>query len=82
MKDLMYLIDVDHGFLLAYERESEFFVRYLPKTDEWETCPISFSRFRHDYCFREVEREEALRLANGNLPEELLARYLERIGKR
>ena len=81
MKDLEYFIDVDNGFLLAYEGESEFFVRYLEASDEWEDCPITFSQLRHDYCFREAEREEVLRRTNGNLPEALYRQYSDLIGK-
>lgn len=79
--DLKYFKDEAHGFLLAYEASSEFFVRYLQETDEWEDCRISFSQFRHDYYFREVERDEALHMANGNLPEAQLQRYLALVAK-
>ena len=53
---------MDNGFLLAYEKSSEFFVRYIPQTNEWEDCNTSFSDFRHDYYFREVSKEDAYRI--------------------
>ena len=81
MRSLVYYLDTDNGFLFAYEKESEFFVRYLPKTNEWEDSPISFSNFRHDYYFKEITKEEALFKTNGNLPEKLLGRYLELLDK-
>lgn len=82
MKDLAYFEDTDNGFLLAYEKSSEFFVRYLSASDEWEDCPISFSQFRHDHCFREMDREEAFRRTSGNLPETLFERYVALLGKK
>ena len=81
MTALSYFKDLDNDFLLAYEKKSEFFVRYIPKTDEWEYCNISFSSFRHDYCFKEVSEEEARRMTNGNLPMTLLGDYLALISK-
>jgi len=81
MNELKYFLDTDNDFLLAYDKNTEFFVRYIPETDKWVDCDISFSQFRHDYCFRSVDREEALHIANGNLPDALLQQYINMIDK-
>lgn len=79
MDGLRYYEDLSRGVLLAYEESVEFFVAYIPKTKEWTDCGISFLKFRHDYAFREVCREEALEKTDGNLPEEMLRRYIDMI---
>ena len=81
MENLEYYLDIQNNFLLAYERSSEFFVRYIEKTEEWESCSISFSNFRHDYAFKQISRQEAFNIANGNLPEAMLQQYLSMIRK-
>ena len=81
MKELRYYKDNGNNYLLAYERSCEFFVRYLPATDEWETCPITFSNFLHDYNPTEVSRDAAYEITGGNLPEELLEKYLRMLAR-
>ena len=79
MANIEYYKDIDHEFLLAYERSTEFFVMYVSATNEWKICNISFSNFVHDYCFKEISKEEAIRITNGNLPETMLAQYSDMI---
>ena len=75
MKDLKYYVDLRNDFLLAYERTTEFFVMYDPKSSEWKDCTISFISFRHDCEFKEISYEEALAKTNGVLPEDKLTQY-------
>ena len=81
MGNLKYYLDLRHNVLLAYEASVEFFVMYLPETNEWTDCRIPFSNFRHDYDFREVSGEEAFGKTNGNLPEALLRQYLDLLNR-
>ena len=81
MERLAYFEDRANGFLLAYERSTEFFVRFLPKTGEWEDCGISFMAFRHDHDFTEISREEALKKTDGRLPEAEFKQYLDLIAR-
>ena len=77
MKGLHYYLDVDNNFVLAHEPSTEFFVTYNEKTETWVTCTISFMQFKHDYLFREITKEEAVRQTNGNLPERAFQKYVE-----
>lgn len=79
MEKLRFYIDLDNNFLLAHERSTEFFVRYIPSLNEWEECIISFSNFVHDYYFKEITREEAIQKTNGRLPDIELKSYLNKI---
>jgi len=81
MKEIMYFVDTDNNFLLAYEKSSEFFVIFVPEKKAWEDCNISFSAFKHDYAFREIDREEVAKMTGGCLPEALLSEYLKMICK-
>ena len=80
-KKISYYLDTDNGFLLAYEKSCEFFVKYDPTERSWEDCKISFFSFRHDYCFREITADEAASIAEGNLPTEELRAYLKLLKK-
>jgi hypothetical protein len=80
-ENLKYFIDISHNFLFAYERSTEFFVRYIEKTKEWEACNISFSNFKHDYAFRAVDEDEAIKITNGNLPEAAFRQYTNMINR-
>ncbi len=81
MEDLRYYLDLAHGFVLAHEPTTEFFVRYDGKTEQWVNCPISFMQFRHDYFFKVLTKEEAVRQTNGNLPERAFQEYVELLRK-
>ena len=76
-KKLKYYEDTENGFLFAYERESEFFVRFLPDLGEWESVGISFRQFLHDYTPSEITPDEAARKSNGILPDSTFKDYLE-----
>lgn len=75
MENIKYFVDLTNDFLLAYERSTEFFVRFVPKTDEWEDVNVSFSEFRHDYDFKEISTDEALKRTNGSLPTKAFDQY-------
>ena len=81
MEKLRYYLDLDNGFLLAHEKTTEFFVRYIRGTGEWEPLMISFSNFKHDYNFKEISKEEALQKSDGCLPEREFRSYLTIINK-
>lgn len=81
MQEIKYYEDIDNHFLLAHESETEFFVKYNPNTNEWENCNVSFSTFKHDYYFREIDKKEALTLSNGNLPEAKFNDYIRMINR-
>lgn len=78
---MRYYEDISNGFLLAYERSSEFFVRFIPEVGEWEDCNISFSEFIHDYNFREISVDEAMKKSNGRLPDEEHRRYMDMLNR-
>lgn len=69
MEKIRYYSDTQNGFLLAYERSTEFFVKFIPSTGKWEDCEISFMQFMHDYSFREISADEAMEKAVGCSPE-------------
>ena len=79
MANLKYYQDLDHGFLLAHEKTTEFFVRFVSDTGEWETVGISFSNFAHDYYFKEISKDEALTITGGCLPEAMFQTYSDMI---
>lgn len=81
MENLKYFRDTDHDFIFAYERRSEFFVRYIPSTEEWEDCDIPFSNLIHDHYVQEIGKEEVVRRTNGNLPESKLEEYLNMLNR-
>ena len=81
MEKLSYFIDLDNDFLLAYDKATEFFVRFVPKVNDWEFCNISFSNFRHDYAFKEIDKDQAEKITLGNLPEAIFQQYLVMLGK-
>ncbi len=81
MENLEYYLDTQNSFLLAYEKSTEFFVRYIEKLNQWEDCNISFSNFKHDYAFKKISKEEAYSITNGNLPEAKLQQYIRTIRK-
>ena len=76
MQNIEYLEDVRNHFLLAYERSTEFFVIYLPEKQRWEDCQISFLRFKHDYEYSKISREEVVKRTGGILPESNFENYL------
>ncbi len=80
-ENIRFYEDLNNGFLLAYEKSSEFFVRFIPELEKWENCNISFSNFRHDYDFREISKEEAVRKTNGNLPDANFEEYLKLLNR-
>lgn len=75
MENIKYYEDLTNYNLLAYERITEFFVKYDFETKKWNDCNISFLVFKHDYEFKEISREEALQKTAGNLPETKLKEY-------
>ena len=75
VENLKYYKDLNHDFLLAYEKSTEFFVVFRPENNKWEDCNISFSKFRHDYEFIEVGKEEVIKKTSGNLPLALFQQY-------
>ena len=79
MENLKYYLDLDNGFLLAHEKTTEFFVRYIREIGEWEPLMISFSNFKHDYNFKEISKEEALQKSDGCLPEAMFQTYSDTI---
>jgi len=81
MERIKYFIDLTNDFLLAYEKSTEFFVRFIAKTGEWEDVNISFLDFRHDYSFREISQDEAMERTNRNLPLEAFDQYLKLINR-
>ncbi len=81
MEKIKYYLDLDNDFLLAYEKSTEFFVRFLKETGEWECCGISFSNFIHDYCFKEITSDEALEKSKGRLPEADYQEYVAMLNR-
>lgn len=81
MGEIKYYQDLRNNLLLAYEKSVAFFVMYVPETNEWTDCNISFSAFQHDYAYREIIREEALKITNGNLPDAMFRQYLDILRK-
>ena len=79
MEKLRYYLDLDNGFLLAHEKTTEFFVKFNSDTREWETVGISFSNFSHDYYFKEISKDEALKITGGGLPEAMFQTYSDMI---
>lgn len=77
MDKLKYFEDLDHHFLLAYERSTEFFVMFNPKENVWVDCNITFSNFKHDYYYNELSEEEVSERTNGNLPKSELSEYVK-----
>ena len=69
------------NFLFAYEKSTEFFITYIPKTDEWVDYSISFSNFKHDHDFTEISEEDAAKITKGNLPEAMLQQCRDIIQK-
>lgn len=76
MNGLRYYLDLDCGFLFAYDERSEFFVEYLKGRGEWQSCSFSFLSFRHERNFKEIDEGEASRITDGKLPEDELSDYL------
>lgn len=81
MEDLKYYEEMANQTLLAHERSTEFFVKYVPEMKEWEDCGISFSQFKHDYPFREMSREQVMQITGGNLPEAAFKEYTEMLNR-
>ena len=79
--EMKYYKDLTHGFFVAYEKTTEFFVTYLPETKKWVDCAISFSYFKHDYDFIEISKEELAQNTNGNFPDDLFQEYLNLLRK-
>ena len=79
MEKLTYFLDTNCGIVLAYEKESEFFVRFVPEIGEWEDMPVSFLSFRHDCEFKEISQASAAEKTDGCLPVQMLETYLEMI---
>ena len=79
MENLKYFVDLTNDFLLAYDKKTEFFVRFVPKTGEWESVNVSFLSFMHDYNFKEISTEDASKITNGILPNKIFKQYLEMI---
>lgn len=76
MEQIRYYWDTQNGFLLAYERSTEFFVKFISSTGRWEDCEISFMQFMHDYSFREISANEAMEKAGECLPEANYKEYI------
>ncbi len=76
MENLKYYEDYEHNLLLAYEKNTEFFVMYIPPRKEWVDCNLSFSNVKHDYSLREISKEEASDKTNGNLPVLMYEQYI------
>ena len=81
MEKIRYYWDTQNGFLLAYERSTEFFVKFIPSTGKWEDCEISFMQFMHDYSFREISTNEAMEKAGGCSPEDNYREYIAMINR-
>ena len=79
MPKIEYYLDTGNGFLLAYEKSTEFFVRFVPSKNEWETVEISFSQFRHDYEFKALSESEAVKLSKGATADTALEQYRDMI---
>lgn len=77
MESVKYYLDLNNGFVLAYEKSTEFFVIYNSEKDEWADCGISFMEFAHDFLFKEISADEAKEKTNANLP---TAKHEEYIG--
>lgn len=75
MKNIKYYEDLMSCNLLAHEDATEFFVRYIPESQQWQDCNISFSIFKHNYYYNEISREEVIQRTAGNLPEEKFKEY-------
>ena len=76
MENLKYYEDCEHNILLAYEKETEFFVMYIPAQKEWVDCNLSFSNVKHDRILKEISKEEASEKTNGSLPKLMFEKYL------
>lgn len=77
MENIKYYEDLRNSFILAYEKSTEFFVIFVSKEKGWADCSISFSSFIHDYEFREISKEDAIKKTDGSLPESLYYKYLD-----
>ena len=76
MEKIKYYEDYEHNILLAYEKETEFFVMYIPAQKEWVDCNLSFSNVKHDRILKEISKEEASEKTNGSLPKLMYEKYL------
>ena len=76
MNELRYYLDLDFGFLFAYDERSEFFVEYLKGRGEWQSCSFSFLSFRSERNFKEIDEGEASRITDGKLPADKLSEHL------
>lgn len=77
MEALKYYLDTDYSLLTAYDKQTDFFVAFMEKSQAWEPCRFSFMQFRHDGNYREISREEAAAITNGHFPDALFMQYLD-----
>lgn len=78
--ELEYFVEVMTDRLFAYGSFYEFFEIYDEQSKAWKTSPISYSRFLHDYMFREISKEQAAEITDGNLPEQAYKNYRKLFG--
>ena len=77
MKELEYFLNMDNKTLVAYNEETEFFARFIENISKWEKCKISFMQFEHDYCYKLITKQEALKITKGKSVNKLFKEYLD-----
>ena len=75
--ELKYYSEQVHGDIVAYEKETEFFVIFNRRDSVWNYMPYSFMVFFHDYIDSIVLIDEAqvASVTNGILPYQKLQEY-------
>lgn len=74
---LKYYLEHTYKDLVAYEKETEFFVIFNRRDSVWNNMPYSFMVFAHDYIdsYVEIDEARASSITNGILPYEKLEEY-------
>ena len=82
MHDLEYYEIKADATVFVRERSSEFFAIYSPLTKKW-TQPenITFMELTHDRDYMKITKEDAIKKADGSLPEELYLEYTALLGR-
>ncbi|MGN0813768.1 MAG: hypothetical protein ACI4MH_00875 [Candidatus Coproplasma sp.] len=74
-----YLADLTEETLFAYGSHREFFRTYDKESGKWVVSKISYSRFLHDFWYREISEEQAKELTGGNLPTDDYKKYRQNV---
>lgn len=71
-----YLVE-KRGYLVAYNKESDFFVMFNKKKNEWVPGCCSFQSFENEHLMdlEEIGESKALSMTNGKLPNIMLEEF-------